>query len=145
MNGGVHPVLVLAMLGVVAAIAFALAACLARRTAVRWVLACLALASIAPACWVWTILHPEVFDARYRTYKDLYGGIGLGMHRSEVLELVARHYPQRGERAAPKVLEDTEERLAFFMDPEQSSEPNCEGIFLQMRSGRVESKEYSPD
>ena len=47
--------------------------------------------------------------------------------------------------ATPKVLEDSDTRLDFFMNPERSTEPNCEGIFLQMQENKVVKKSYSAD
>ena len=67
------------------------------------------------------------------------------MTRDEVLELVRRHYPQGGSRQAPRLFEDTEAELGFFMNPEGSVNPNCEGIFLEMSAGKVTSKDYSRD
>jgi hypothetical protein len=42
-------------------------------------------------------------------------------------------------------LHDTPDGLGFFMNPEASREPNCEGIFLRLEQGRVTKKTYSPD
>jgi hypothetical protein len=42
-------------------------------------------------------------------------------------------------------MSDEPDSLGFFMNPESSREPNCEGIFLKLEAGRVVSKEYSPD
>ena len=67
------------------------------------------------------------------------------MTRDEVNLLLDRHYPELGARQRPKVMEDTSERLGFFMNPETSREPNCEGIFLSIREGQVIAKSYSED
>ena len=100
---------------------------------------------LVPAMWLLVMLNPELVDARFRTYKELYRDIQPGMMRSEVMELVERHYPSGGDRLAPKVLEDSDSRLGFFMNPENSTEPNCEGIFLEMREDKVVAKSYSAD
>lgn len=140
-----HPVFYLVGLSALAAVGCVVGACLVRRHSARWLLSCLALVLIAPAGWALTVFMPELVDARYRTYKALYGDIHVGMTRAEVLEVVGRHYPQGGVRQAPRLYEDSEEQLGFFLNPEHSAEPNCEAILLRMSGGRVERKEYSPD
>lgn len=40
---------------------------------------------------------------------------------------------------------DTRWDLSFFMNPETSREPNCEGIFLTLEASRVTKKVYSAD
>ena len=140
-----HPVFHLVGLSALAAVGCVVGACLVRRHSARWLLSCLALVLIAPAGWALTVFMPELVDARYRTYKALYGDIHVGMTRAEVLEVVGRHYPQGGVRQAPKLFKDSEEELGFFMNPEGTVNPNCEGIFLSLSAGRVVRKEYSPD
>ena len=100
---------------------------------------------LLPAAWFFAALNPWLTDARFRAYRSFYQDLEPGMTREEVLAQVASHYPASGERKAPKVMEDTAERLGFFMNPEHSREPNCEGIFLVLRDGKVVSKSYSPD
>jgi hypothetical protein len=107
--------------------------------------AALALVLLLPAAWFFAALNPWLTDARFRAYRSFYQDLKPGMTRDEVLAQVASHYPASGERKAPKVMEDTPERLGFFMNPEHSREPNCEGIFLTLRDGKVVSKGYSPD
>jgi hypothetical protein len=140
-----HPVFYWIGLSAVAAVVCVVGACLARRTSARWLLSCIALVLIAPAGWALTGFFPELVDARYRTYKGFYGDIQIGMSRDEVLELVRRRYPEGGRRQAPRLFKDTEGELGFFMNPEDSVEPNCEGIFLEMSAGKVASKDYSRD
>ena len=88
---------------------------------------------------------PEFIDARFRTYKAFYRDIEPGMTRGEVMTLVDRHYPATGARQRPKMVYDDADRLGFFMNPETSHEPNCEGIFLSMSRERVTAKSYSAD
>jgi drug/metabolite transporter superfamily protein YnfA len=140
-----HPLLLLVGLFAAAAIACCFAVCFARRAPARWLLAIGGLVFAAPAGWAFTVLHPELFDARFRAFKQLYGEIHAEMTRDEVLQLVDQHYPVGGLRGAPKLYEESSEKLGFFMNPEFSTEPNCEAIILTMRVGRVERKEYSPD
>jgi len=68
-----------------------------------------------------------------------------GMTRFEVLASLERHYPAGGPRQRPKIMKDTADELGFFMNPEDSYEPNCEGIFLDFADGKVTRKRYSRD
>jgi hypothetical protein len=140
-----HPVFFLIGLSALVAVVCVVVACFARRRSARWVLGCIALVLIAPAGWALTVFMPELVDARYRTFKGLYGDIQIGMARDEVLELVRRHDPQGGPRQAPKLFKDTQAEVGFFMNPEGSVDPNCEGIFLEMSAGKVTSKDDSRD
>ncbi len=90
-------------------------------------------------------LNPWLVDVRFRAYRNFYREIRIGMARSQVMALVQRHYPAGGPRWIPKVMEDTASRLGFFMNPEGSREPNCEGIFLTMADDRVAKIDYSAD
>lgn len=100
---------------------------------------------LLPSAWLLAALNPWLTDARFRAYRGFYQELKPGMTREEVLKVVEMRYPASGERKAPKVMEDNPERLGFFMNPEHSREPNCEGIFLVLRDGKVVSKSYSPD
>lgn len=129
----------------VAGIVMVVFACCASRWTARILCASLGAILCLPAAYVYLAFHPELIDARYRTYKAFYGDIREGMTREEVLSLVDRHYPLSGPRQPPKIMQDTPERLGFFMTAETSFEPNCEGIFLTLQGGRVSRKDYSPD
>ena len=130
------------LLGAIVCIALA---CRTSRRLKRSLLIVCALFLLAPSGLVVVILKPELVDARFRTYKRLYRDIQVGMSRSQVIELVDRHYPSVGKRLRPKVLEDSDARLDFFMNPENSTQPNCEGIFLRMQEDKVVKKSYSAD
>jgi hypothetical protein len=67
------------------------------------------------------------------------------MTREEVMALQARVYPEGGPRQKPRIAIEDDTSLTFFMHPEDSTEPNCEGIFLAFKDGKVTSKTYSPD
>ncbi len=67
------------------------------------------------------------------------------MTRDEVFAALDRHYPPTGPRKRPKILRDDTDSIGFFMNPEKSREPNCEGIFLTLKEGRVITRIYSPD
>ena len=105
----------------------------------------LAFLCFAPAAFLVTAIHPELVDARFRVYKAFYQDIHEGMTRDDIESILARHYPPTGPRQRPKVMDDTSDQLGFFMNPETSREPNCEGIFLTLQDGRVVGKDYSPD
>ena len=67
------------------------------------------------------------------------------MTRDEIFTLLEHRYPARGPRQRPTILADEPTTLDFFMNPESSREPDCEGIFLRLTDGRVTRKDYSPD
>lgn len=117
----------------------------ASRIVHRVILAAVALLCALPALYIFALLHPELIDARFRAYKAFYSDIREGMTRDDVFALLERRYPPNGPRQRPKVMSDEPTNLGFFMSPEWSREPNCEGIFLQLSSGRVIRKNYSPD
>jgi hypothetical protein len=139
-----NPILVIAAVTLVGAIACSVFACFASRWFKRSILIVAALVLLAPSGLALITAKPELVDARFRTYKRLYRDIQVGITRSEVMELVDRHYPVNGERLRPAVMEDSDSKLGFFMNPEESG-PNCEGIFLQMQEDRVVKKEYVAD
>jgi hypothetical protein len=145
MGLGIHPIYVIAGLTLVGAIGCIVFACRATGWIKRAMLLLVAVILLAPTGLLASMLKPELVDARFRTYKRLYGDIQIGMTRAEVMTTVQRHYPSGGKRMEPKVLEDSTNRLDFFMNPEGSREPNCEGIFLQMQEDRVVKKSYSED
>lgn len=142
---GPHPLLLVAALGLLGVAVCVVAACLVpgRRARVGLVLG--AMVCLLPSLLVVAVRHPELVDARFRTFKRFHAEIRVGMTRTEVMDLVGRHYPAGGVRLAPTVMADTPERLGFFMNSEGAAEPNCEGIFMTMDGGRVVSVSYSPD
>ncbi len=145
MGSGVHPFIAIAAVAALLGLCAVVAACTARRTAVRALMIILAVIFWLPAAYVFLAFHPELLDARFRTYKAFYRDSQVGMTRDEVLAALARRYPNPGPRQRPTILEDTTNSLGFFMNPETSREPNCEGIFLKLEGGRVKTKDYSPD
>lgn len=90
-------------------------------------------------------MYPELVDSRFRAYNEFYGDIELGMSREQVLELMEQHYPAVGPRKLPTVRVDTPTDLVFFMNAEGESEPDCEGIVLELERGRVTRRRYSED
>ena len=135
----------IAAAGIVIAFLLLLGSIVSLKGGARIGVAGLAVILLLPAAWFFAALNPWLTDARFRAYRSFYQDLKPGMNRDEVMAQVAVHYPASGERKAPKVMEDTPERLGFFMNPEHSREPNCEGIFLSFRDGRMISKGYSPD
>jgi hypothetical protein len=141
----IHPFVLAAAIGAVAAMAALVVALTVRSKALATMAGVAALVLLLPAAYVFVSFNPWLVDARFRTYRAFYRDIREGMTRDEVLAALERRYPGTGARQPPKIMEDSPERLGFFMNPETSREPNCEGIFLQFEHGRVIGKSYSPD
>ena len=100
---------------------------------------------LLPAYLLIAVFSPQWIDARHRAYRTFFDGIEVGMSREQVLASLDIHYPADGPRQRPKIMKDSREELGFFMNPEDSHEPNCEGIFLDLSEGKVERKRYSRD
>jgi len=137
--------LVVATLGVVASFILGVAIFKVRHVGLKVALGLLALLTLIPAALVMTAMFPEWTDARLLAYRTFYENIQPGMTREDVLRLAARLYPEDGPRKKPRVIIDEADHLTFFMHPEQQDEPNCEGIMLDMKEGRIIGKSYSPD
>lgn len=90
-------------------------------------------------------LNSWIIDPRFRTYRSFYYEIEEGMTRQQVVEILIKHYPRDGVRDRPIVRSDDKDQLGFLMNPEDYREPNCEGIFLEMKDGVVVKKTYSND
>lgn len=145
MNFSPHPILVLAMLGLVATVIMLVTVFRVRHWGLKVLLAMIAVVTLVPAVLVGWVMFPEALDARFQTYKDFYAHIQLGMTRAEIMALEDRLYPADGPRKKPTVIMEDDTSLTFFMHPEDSTEPNCEGIFLGFAEGKLKSKNYSPD
>lgn len=91
------------------------------------------------------MFYPWLIDSRFRTYRDFYKDIKIGMTHDQVIEVAKKHYPDGGQRKFPIVMRDNSSELGFFMNPEGDSEPNCEGIFLRFDEGKVTTITYSAD
>ena len=133
----------IAAVGALGALALIVIACRVKSGGVMLVV--LALLFLTPAGYVLIALNPQLVDGRFGTYKRFYRDIRIGMTRDQVLALMERRYSADGPRMRPKIIDDSPEGLGFFMNPETSREPNCEGIFLTLEQGRVTKKAYSPD
>ena len=140
-----HPLFLIAAVTLIGAVACLNFACLASNWIKRGILIAAALFLLAPSGVALICFKPELVDGRYKTYKQLYGDIEVGMSRSQVMKLVDQYYPSGGKRLRPKVLEDSDHKLSFFMNPEESNEPNCEGIFLEIQDDKVVRKSYARD
>ena len=145
MSFGVHPFILIAAVGALLALIAVVIACKARSGFVVALMALLALVFITPSAYVFLAFHPELIDGRFRTYKAFHRDIQVGMTREQVLAAMERRYPANGPRKRPLIMDDTPTSLGFFMNPETSREPNCEGIFLALEGGRVTQIVYSPD
>lgn len=98
-----------------------------------------------PAAIILLALNPWLVDTRFRSYRAFYRSIDVGMTTEQVLREMEKIYPESGPRRRPEVFRHEEDAMGFFMNPEHSKEPNCEGIFLNLKDGRVVSKGYSRD
>lgn len=145
MNSSTHPILVLALLGLVGSLIMLVTVFRVRRAGLKLLLVLISLVLLAPAGLVVVTVFPEWVDARFRSYKTFYEGIQPGMTQAEVMAWEAQIYPEGGPRQRPQIIVQDETSLSFFMHPEHSTEPNCEGILLVFENGRLESKSYSPD
>ena len=142
---GLHPLFLIAAVTLIGTLACLFFACLASNWLKRGILIVAALFLLTPSGVALLCIKPELVDGRYKTYKQLFGDIEVGMSRAEVMTLVDRHYPSEGERLPPDVIEDSDKKLSFFMNPEDSTEPNCEGIFLKLENDAVVKKSYARD
>lgn len=145
MGFGLHPLFLIAAVTLIGAIACLVFAYLASHWLKRGLLIVTALFLLGPSGVALMVLKPELIDGRYKTYKQLYGDIHVGMSRAEVMTLIDQHYPSEGKRLRPKIIEDSDKKLSFFMNPEDSTEPNCEGIFLRIQDDSVIKKSYARD
>ena len=145
MGFGLHPLILIAAVTLIGAVACLVFAYLASHWLKRGILIVAALFLLGPSGVALIGFKPELVDDRFKTYKQLFGDIEVGMSRAQVMKLVDQHYPSRGKRLRPKVLEDSEFKLSFFMNPEDSAAPDCEGIFLQMEDDSVVKKSYVRD
>jgi len=145
MGFGLHPIFLIAIVTLIGALACLFSAYLASSWLKRGILIVAALFLLTPSGVALICIKPELVDGRYKTYKQLYGDIHVGMSRAEVMTLIDQHYPSEGKRLRPKIIEDSDKKLSFFMNPEDSTEPNCEGIFLRIQDDSVIKKSYARD
>lgn len=145
MTSSVHPIFVLAALGIAASMILLVTVFRVRSRGLKVLLTLIAVVTLTPAGLVGMALFPEWVDARYKTYKEFYAQIQPGMTRAEIMALQDRLYPAGGPRQKPTIIMEDDRSLTFFMHPEHSREPNCEGIFLAFEDGKLKSKNYSPD
>ncbi len=145
MNIGDHSCILIPAFAALAALVAIIIAFRAKRWIVSAMMIVLSLVFIVPACYVFLAFHPELVDGRFRTFKKFYSDIRTGMTRGQVLVAMEKCYPADGPRKRPTIIGDTPQNLDFFMNPETSREPNCEGIFLTLEAGRVTKMSYSAD
>ena len=145
MGFGLYPLILIAAVTLIGAVACLVFAYLASHWLKRGILIVAALFLLCPSGVALICFKPELVDGRFRTYKQLFGDIDIGMSRAKVMTLVDQHYPSGGKRLRPTIVEDSDKKLSFWMNPKDSKEPNCEGIFLQMQDDRVMRKSYARD
>ena len=140
-----HPIFLIAAVTLIGAVACLVFAYLASHWLKRGILIVAALFLLCPSGVALIGFKPELVDDRFKTYKQLFGDIEVAMSRADVMTLIDQHYPSEGERLRPNIIEDSDKKLSFFMNPEDSTEPNCEGIFLRMQGDKVVRKSYARD
>ena len=140
-----HPIFLIAAVTLIGAVACLVFAYLTSKWIKRGILIVAALFLLCPSGVALIGFKPELVDDRFKTYKQLFGDIEVGMSRADVMTLIDQHYPSEGERLRPNIIEDSDKKLGFFMNPEDSTEPNCEGIFLRMQGDKVVRKSYARD
>jgi hypothetical protein len=140
-----NPIILVAAIGALLALGAVVVACKVGSSGIRALMVVVALVSLLPMGWVFVAAHPELVDGRFRTYKAFYRDIQVGMTREQVLAAMEQRYPLHGPPKRPIIVFDIPRHLGFFMNPETSREPNCEGIFLTLEQGHVIEKRYSPD
>jgi len=145
MGFGLHPIILIAAITLIGAVACLVFAYFASKWIKRGILIVAALFLLGPSGVALICFKPELVDDRFRTYKQLFGDFEVGMSRADVMTLVDQHYPSEGGRLRPNIIEDSDKKLSFFMNPEDSAEPNCEGIFLEMQDNKVVRKSYARD
>ena len=145
MGFGLHPLILIAAVTLIGAVACLVFAYLASHWLKRGILIVAVLFLLGPSGVALICFKPELVDDRFKIYKQLFGDIEVGMSRAEVMTLVDQHYPSEGERLRPNIVEDSNKKLSFFMNPEDSAEPNCEGIFLEIQDNKVLRKSYARD
>lgn len=74
-------------------------------------------------------MHPLLWIAARALFLGVASFMAGGISRAEVFIVLERCYPKDGPRKRPKVMDDQPGSLGFFINPERSHEPNCEGIF----------------
>ena len=140
-----HPIFLIAAVTLIGSVACLVFAYLTSKWIKRGILIVAALFLLVPSGVALIGFKPELVDDRFKTYKQLFGDIEVGMSRADVMTLIDQHYPSEGERLRPNIIEDSDKKLGFFMNPEDSTEPNCEGIFLRMQGDKVVRKSYARD
>lgn len=145
MGFNVHPVILIGVSSAVVALIAVITACRTSNGMVRLLSFTVSLVAMIPAIFLIVALNPWMTDARFRTYRAFYRDIEVGMSKADVQKLLTEHYPTNGARGYPQTVYDDDTQLGYFMNPEHSREPNCEGIFLSLSNSIVVSKSYSAD
>ena len=105
----------------------------------------LTLCFLVPTAVLIAGMNPWLVDGRYRTYLKFYWSLRQNMTHAEVIAVMNDFYPPNDVRLPPMIIEDNSTSLSFYMNPEDKSEPNAEGIFLKIEDGRVIDMRYVPD
>jgi membrane protein YdbS with pleckstrin-like domain len=96
MGFGLHPLILIAAVTLIGAVACLVFAYFASHWLKRGILIVAALFLLCPSGVALICFKPELVDDRFKIYKQLFGDIEVGMSRAEVMTLVDQHYPSEG-------------------------------------------------
>ena len=133
------------LVGMLAGLLLATFAWRSRRMVTKVFWGLVAACFLIPSAILFIGRNPWLVDARYRTFQLFYWNIRMDMSRQEVIAEMQNWYPPDEPRMAPKIEEDSADKLEFKMNPESNTLKDHEGIVLKMQEGRVIGKSYEAD
>ena len=117
MEFGLHPLILIAAVTLIGAVACLVFAYLTSKWIKRGILIVAALFLLCPSGVALIGFKPELVDDRFKTYKQLFGDIEVGMSRADVMTLIDQHYPSEGGRIRPNLIEDSEKKAQLLHEP----------------------------
>ena len=145
MNSSSETITQVIIVGLLAGLLLATLAWRSRRMITKVFLGLVAACFLVPSAILFIGRNPWLIDARYRTFQLFYWNIRMDMSRQEVIAEMQNWYPADQPRMAPKIKEDSVNKLEFEMNPESETKMDHEGIVLQMQGGHVIGKSYETD
>lgn len=141
-----NPVTAILVIGVLLALIAALAAWRVKGTGKRAALVTVSALCLLLSSWLAVAAYASHWiNSRHRAYRAFYQHIEVGMSREQVLANMEALYPSEDPRKRPRLIVDEPGELGFLMTPEAPSDPNAEGISVELVDGRVSRKFYSRD
>ena len=145
MNSTSESITQVILVGLLAGLLLATFAWRSQRMVTKAFLGVVAACFLVPSAILFIGRNPWIIDARYRTFQLFYWNIRMDMSRQEVIAEMQNWYPADQPRMAPKIKEDSADKLEFEMNPESETKMDHEGIVLQMQGGHVIGKSYETD